>query len=74
MPLVWLNQYTNPADPGSHRDGTEAIAPGSTVLAVSPDPGDRYLNTVYDDDWVYDRFGVTDPTGIETTGMTKAGA
>jgi N-(2-amino-2-carboxyethyl)-L-glutamate synthase len=27
------------------------------VAAISPDLGDRYLKTVYDDDWVSSRFG-----------------
>lgn len=33
------------------------VAPGSRVVAISPDLGDRYLDTVYDDDWVRSRFG-----------------
>lgn len=33
------------------------IPEGSRVLAVSPDLGDRYLDTVYDDEWVAERFG-----------------
>ncbi|WP_405150361.1 2,3-diaminopropionate biosynthesis protein SbnA [Sphaerisporangium sp. NBC_01403] len=33
------------------------------VAAISPDLGDRYLKTVYDDDWVNDRFG-----GVRTAG------
>jgi cysteine synthase A len=35
----------------------ERIAPGSVVVALSPDWGDRYLDTLYDDDWVEQRFG-----------------
>jgi N-(2-amino-2-carboxyethyl)-L-glutamate synthase len=35
----------------------DRIDPGSQVLAVCPDMGDRYLDTVYDDDWVAARFG-----------------
>ncbi|WP_255950582.1 2,3-diaminopropionate biosynthesis protein SbnA [Streptomyces odontomachi] len=35
----------------------ERIAPGSRVLVLSPDMGDGYLDTVYDDDWVRERFG-----------------
>jgi N-(2-amino-2-carboxyethyl)-L-glutamate synthase len=35
----------------------ERIAPGSTVLAISADQGDRYLDTVYDDAWVVHHFG-----------------
>lgn len=33
------------------------IPPGSTVVALSPDLGDRYLDTIYDDEWVVARFG-----------------
>lgn len=32
-----------------------AIAPDSTVVAIAPDMGDRYLGSVYDDRWVIDR-------------------
>jgi N-(2-amino-2-carboxyethyl)-L-glutamate synthase len=35
------------------------IPDGSRVLVISPDLGDRYLDTVYDDDWVLARFGPT---------------
>ena len=35
----------------------EQIAPGSRVLAISPDLGDRYLDTVYSDEWVTEHFG-----------------
>lgn len=35
----------------------ERIAPASTVLAISPDLGDRYLDTVYSDEWVTRYFG-----------------
>ncbi|MEV7007436.1 2,3-diaminopropionate biosynthesis protein SbnA [Streptosporangium sp. NPDC051022] len=33
------------------------IEPGSLVVALSPDIGDRYVDTVYDDDWVRSRYG-----------------
>ncbi|PRY19887.1 pyridoxal-phosphate dependent enzyme [Pseudosporangium ferrugineum] len=36
---------------------SSSIPPGSTVLAVSPDMGERYLETVYDDGWVSRNFG-----------------
>jgi cysteine synthase A len=35
----------------------ERIAPGSVVVALSPDWGERYLDTLYDDQWVEQRFG-----------------
>lgn len=34
---------------------------GSTVVAVCPDNGDRYLDTIYDDGWVRARFGAGVP-------------
>ncbi|MFE2377092.1 2,3-diaminopropionate biosynthesis protein SbnA [Streptomyces sp. NPDC059398] len=34
------------------------VPAGSSVLAISPDLGDRYLESVYDDTWVRERFGV----------------
>lgn len=36
----------------------ERIEPGSVVVALSPDWGERYLDTLYDDQWVEQRFGV----------------
>ena len=35
----------------------ERIEPGSVVVALSPDWGERYLDTLYDDEWVEQRFG-----------------
>ncbi|MDO7929255.1 2,3-diaminopropionate biosynthesis protein SbnB [Pseudomonas sp. KFB-139] len=35
----------------------ERIEPGSVVVALSPDWGERYLDTIYDDQWVEQRFG-----------------
>jgi len=34
-----------------------SMPPGATVVAIAPDLGDRYLDTLYDDDWVDARFG-----------------
>jgi cysteine synthase A len=33
------------------------IPEGSVLVALSPDAGERYLNTVYDDDWVRRWYG-----------------
>ncbi|MGX1756537.1 2,3-diaminopropionate biosynthesis protein SbnA [Streptomyces lydicus] len=33
------------------------IPAGSVCALIFPDGGDRYLNTVYSDDWVYEHFG-----------------
>ncbi|WP_367042021.1 2,3-diaminopropionate biosynthesis protein SbnA [Streptomyces sp. Je 1-332] len=39
----------------------DRIEPGSLVVAIAPDIGDRYLDTIYDDVWIYERFGRLDP-------------
>lgn len=44
----------------------ERIEPGAVVVALSPDWGERYLDTLYDDQWVEQRFG------REVLGMTLA--
>ncbi len=33
------------------------IPPSATVVAISPDMGERYLDTIYNDQWVTERFG-----------------
>ncbi|MEV0007553.1 2,3-diaminopropionate biosynthesis protein SbnA [Streptomyces sp. NPDC051840] len=38
------------------RGAASWIEPGATCVAILPDGGDRYLDTVYDDAWVDDRF------------------
>ena len=37
--------------------------PGLTAVAIAPDMGDRYLDTIYEPDWVSERYGedVLDP-------------
>jgi N-(2-amino-2-carboxyethyl)-L-glutamate synthase len=35
------------------------LPPGSRVVAISPDFGDRYARTIYDDAWVAEKFGPT---------------
>ncbi|QHF03373.1 2,3-diaminopropionate biosynthesis protein SbnB [Pseudomonas asturiensis] len=44
----------------------ERIEPGAVVVALSPDWGERYLDTLYDDHWVERHFG------SEVLGMTLA--
>lgn len=34
----------------------DELKKGSCVVAISADMGDRYLDTIYDDDWVEERF------------------
>ena len=36
----------------------DRLPPGSVAVALSPDWGERYLETIYDDEWVEPRFGV----------------
>ena len=33
-----------------------AIPPGACVVAISPDMGDRYVDTLYNPDWVNEHF------------------
>jgi cysteine synthase A len=35
----------------------DRVPTGSRVVALSPDMGDRYVKTIYDDMWVADTFG-----------------
>ncbi|WP_093838436.1 2,3-diaminopropionate biosynthesis protein SbnA [Streptomyces aidingensis] len=44
-----------------------ALPAGSRVVAISPDLGDRYARTVYDDAWVAETFG-PDTLTAEATG------
>ena len=37
------------------RRKADSIPPDATVVAIAPDLGERYLHTVYDDDWVAER-------------------
>ncbi len=38
-------------------DAASWIGPGATCVAILPDGGDRYLDTIYSDTWVESRFG-----------------
>ncbi|MYY05116.1 MULTISPECIES: 2,3-diaminopropionate biosynthesis protein SbnA [unclassified Streptomyces] len=38
-------------------DASSWITPGATCVAILPDGGDRYLDTIYSDSWVESRFG-----------------
>lgn len=38
------------------QDSAKKIPEGSVVVAISPDCGDRYLETIYDDAWVAERW------------------
>ncbi|MFC0861842.1 2,3-diaminopropionate biosynthesis protein SbnA [Sphaerimonospora cavernae] len=38
------------------RQAAGGITPGSIVAAISADLGDRYLDTIYDDEWVAERW------------------
>ncbi|WP_030185814.1 2,3-diaminopropionate biosynthesis protein SbnA [Streptomyces sp. NRRL S-813] len=35
------------------------LAPGSRIAAISPDMGDKYMDTVYSDPWVAERYTTT---------------
>jgi cysteine synthase A len=36
---------------------SERMKRADVVVAIAPDCGERYLNTIYDDEWVKDKFG-----------------
>jgi cysteine synthase A len=50
------------------------IEPGSLVVALSPDTGDRYFDTVYDDDWVVARYGAEALAPLELGRVQPVGA
>ena len=35
----------------------DEIPKGSTLVALLPDRGERYLDTIYSDEWVRDKLG-----------------
>jgi cysteine synthase A len=50
------------------RRQAEEIDPTATVVAISPDLGERYLSTVYDDEWVVAHGlgrALTEPVAVE---------
>lgn len=60
----WLathHGYLSGGSTGSILAGVQARAdlfsPGSTVVALSPDGGEKYLDTIYNDRWVQQVFG-----------------
>jgi cysteine synthase A len=54
----------------------DEIPAGSRVLVISPDMGDRYLETVYDDDWVISRYGADalEPAGPDLVALAELAA
>ncbi|MFG3107079.1 2,3-diaminopropionate biosynthesis protein SbnA [Streptomyces tendae] len=46
--------------------------PGSVLVALSPDTGDRYYNTVYDDDWVLSHYGAEALSSIYRDGELES--
>jgi 2,3-diaminopropionate biosynthesis protein SbnA len=51
----------------------DRIPPGSRVVAISPDLGDWYLDTIYNDDWVTARFGAETLAGVAKTNAPSIG-
>lgn len=41
------------------------IEPGSTCVAIFPDRGERYLNTIFSDEWVRKNFGEIEGTWMQ---------
>lgn len=55
-------------------DWRDRIPPGARVVALAPDAGDRYLDSIYDDDWVTDRFGAAALSGVIPGRAGRSGA
>ncbi|MDR7010040.1 2,3-diaminopropionate biosynthesis protein SbnA [Paraburkholderia strydomiana] len=48
----------------------DRIRPDDVVVAISPDLGERYLDTIYSDAWVAQRFGAT-PISADLSSLSK---
>lgn len=48
------------------RQYASRIERDACVVAISPDMGDRYLDTIYNDEWCRNHFGLVDATPAET--------
>ncbi len=46
------------------------VEPGASIVAIAPDLGDRYMDTVYQDQWVSDLYG---PGALETEARAEIG-
>ena len=51
----------------------EHQAPGLTAVAIAPDLGERYLDTVYSREWVLEHYG-EDALGEDTLDLTAMAA
>jgi len=55
----------------------DRIPPGATCVAILPDRGERYLDTIYSDEWVREHLGEVEPLWRETEApetLTAAGS
>jgi len=52
----------------------DTLPDAATVVAIGPDGGDRYLDTVYDDAWVLDRLGADALAGARAAGRAGTAA
>jgi cysteine synthase A len=43
-----------------------AIPDGATCVAILPDRGERYLDTIYSDSWVEEHFGSLSPLNFDS--------
>ena len=50
----------------------ELFAEGSKVVALSPDGGEKYLDTIYNDSWVKEVFGTLPDLGHTATQPVRA--
>lgn len=50
----------------------DRIAPGSTCVAILPDRGERYLETIYSDEWVQKHFGYIEHLWLDSAAAMAA--
>ncbi len=49
----------------------DRMAPDAVVVAISPDLGDRYLDTIYNDEWVQEKFGTDYFASVHAKPVTR---
>jgi 2,3-diaminopropionate biosynthesis protein SbnA len=49
----------------------EQIPDGAVCAAILPDRGERYLGTIFNDDWVHEHFGVIDHLWLDDFGRSS---
>ena len=43
----------------------------AVVVAISPDAGERYLDTIYNDEWIMQKFGLAELSALNSQPIGK---